>query len=145
MDFRLYNVSKILNLKRFYSNLFHHTSSDIPQKVEKTFKKTFHRPVDVEWIVTGNDFEALFYENKQERIARFDPSGNLIEVRTNITPLDQHAIVNPTVREMGDLMNYIQIDRSGNITHELIIKKPDFTRILVLLNDKFEVIRQESL
>lgn len=145
MDNRLYNVFKSFNVKRFYINLFHHAQSDVPPAVEKKFRKIFHHPVDVEWMITGNDYEALFYENKQERIARFDQSGNLVEVRTNISPLDPQSISNSTIREMGDLMNYIQIKRGDTTTHELIIRKPDLSRFLVLLNDNFEIIRKEPL
>jgi hypothetical protein len=42
-------------------------------------------------------------------------------------------------------MNYIQIRKGESTTHELIIKKADLSRMLVLLNDNFEVIRQETL
>ena len=145
MDPRLHNVSKILNVKRLYMNLFMKTDSDIPASVEKKFRKVFHHPVDVEWINSGDHFEALFYERKQERIARFDKAGNLVEVRTNISPLDPTVIHNTYVREMGELMNYIRIERGGATTHELIIRKPDLSRVLVLLNDDFAVIREESL
>ena len=145
MDFRLHNVQKYFNVKRLYLNLFTSGDSDVPPVVEKKLRKIFNHPVDVEWMVSGNDFEALFYEKKQERIARFDRAGNLLEVRTNITPLDSSAISNTAIREMGDLMNYIQIQRGGSTTHELIIRKPDLTRVLVLLNDDFEVIREEPL
>ena len=145
MDFRLHNVSKYFNVKRLYLNLFKRSTSDVPPPVEKRFRKIFNHPVDVEWMVTGSDFEALFYEKKQERIARFDKSGNLLEVRTNITPLDSALIANEGVRQMGELMNYIQISRGDITTHELIIRKPDLTRILVLLNNDFEVIREETL
>lgn len=145
MDFRLHNVSKYFNVKHLYLNLFKRTSSDVPTPVEKRFRKVFNHPVDVEWMVTGSDFEALFYEKNQERIARFDKSGNLLELRTNISPLDSTLISNEAVRQMGDLMNYIQIRRGETTTHELIIKKPDLTRILVLLDNDFEVIREETL
>lgn len=95
--------------------------------------------------MTGNDYEALFYENKLERIARFDQSGNLIEVRTNISPMDTAALKNDQVRQMGDLMNYIQIKRGERTTHELIIRRPDHTRLLILLDDTYAIIRQEPL
>ena len=145
MDLRLHHISKYLNVKRFYLNLFHHSRSDVPTLVEKQFRRSFHKPVDVEWMMTGNDYEALFYEQQKERIARFDPSGQLLEVRTNISPLDSSPINNLTVKEMGDLMNYIQIKHGENTTHELIIRKPDQTRMLILLDDNFEIVRQEIL
>jgi len=145
MDLRLHHISKYLNVKRFYQNLFHHTRSDVPNPVEKQFRRSFHKPVAVEWMMTGEDYEALFYEQQKERIARFDPTGKLLEVRTNISPLDSSLINNLTVKEMGDLMNYIQIKRGEHTTHELIIRKPDQTRMLILLDDNFEIVRQEIL
>ncbi len=145
MEYRLHNVSKFLNVKRLYLNLFYHPKSDVPVVIDKQFRRQFRHPVDVEWMMTGNDYEALFYENKQERIARFDQAGNLLELRTNISPLDALAIKNDEVREMGTLMNYIQIKRGGLTTHELIIRRPDKTRLLILLDDRYEIIRMEPL
>lgn len=145
MEFRLHSVVKFIDVKRFYEKLFLKNRSDIPIPVEKKFRAVFRRPVGVEWMVTGNDYEALFHENKLEHIARFDGSGNLLELRTNIAPLDMASIKNEQVRKMGTLMNYIQIWHADTTTHELIIKKPDLTRILVLLNDNYDIIKEEPL
>lgn len=145
MDFRLHSVIKFMDVKRFYQKLFLSSRFDVPIPVEKKFRAAFRHPVGVEWIVTGSDYEALFHENKLEHIARFDKSGNLLELRTNISPLDITAIKNEEVQKMGSLMNYIQIWHADSTTHELIIKKPDLTRILVLLNDNYEIIKQEPL
>ena len=132
-------------MKNFYQKILIHNTAIIPSSIEKRFRDFFRHPKCVEWSKTGDHFEALFFENSHEKIARFDQSGKLLEIRTNQPPLEFAAPENHPVRAKGDLMNYIQIQSGKSSFHELIIRKPDLKRILVFLDDRYEIIREELL
>ena len=132
-------------MSNFYQKLFTRSNADIPLPVDRKFRMLFKRPVSVEWMRTGTDFEALFYENEQEKIARFDSNGNLKETRINHKPLEFPDSQNPEVTALGIVMNFIEIRKEATVNYELILRKPDLSRLFVLLNDQFEIVRQEPL
>jgi len=145
MNSRLYNTTKFFDLKSFYQKLLHLSKTKIPTIIENRFQELFKDSKSVEWSKIGDDFEALFFQNNLEKIARFNLAGYLLEVRTNFAPSDFSASDNYPLKEKGKLMNYIQILRGDQLYYEMIIKKPDMKRILVLLNDRYEIIKEEIL
>ncbi|MCB0806405.1 MAG: hypothetical protein KDC05_11450 [Bacteroidales bacterium] len=132
-------------MKKIFQNLFTSEYSDIPPVVEKKFKSLFKQAESIDWMYVGNEYEALFYENKLEKIARFNPEGTLVEIRINhaVSDFPQSAVVQ-YIRE-GTVMNYIEIIKDNKKLHELIVKNESMNRFLVLFDENFEVIKQSSL
>lgn len=111
----------------------------------KGFTDTFHNSINIEWTKTGKVYEALFYENELEKIARFDKKGKLIEIRTNIAPNSITGKVKSAAVSIGEVMNVIEIKRSDEILYEIIVRENPVKRILLLINEQAELLTKKVL
>ena len=132
-------------MKKIFQHIFRNDNPEIPRIVEKNFKSLFKHANSIEWISSSNEYEALFYDKGIEKIARFSSNGSLIEVRVNHSPQDFDRFrLSPQYFE-STIMNYIEINKEDSTFHELIIKQADFKRLLILLNNKYEIVKEEVL
>jgi len=132
-------------VKRLIKNLFQRITFKIPDAVLKGFTDTFHNSINIEWTKTGKVYEALFYENELEKIARFDKKGKLIEIRTNIAPNSITGKVKSAAVSIGEVMNVIEIKRSDEILYEIIVRENPVKRILLLFNEQAELLTKKVL
>ncbi len=132
-------------MKSLIKNFFQKKPLKVPQSVVTGFSRVFDHSVNVEWSKAGKVFEALFYDNEIEKIARFDKLGNLIEIRTNISPTSLPEPAKTIAASRGEIMNAILINRGNNIFYEVIVRKNPVIRILLLLNDKAQILSKKVL
>lgn len=132
-------------MRSLIKNLFLRRTLKPPDAVLRGFSGSFHDSINTEWSKTGKVYEALFYEQEIEKIARFDKQGNLIEIRTNISPSSLPEPAKTIAASRGEIMNAIIINRENNILYEVIVRKNPIIRILLLLNDKAEILSKKVL
>lgn len=132
-------------MKRLIKNLFQRKNLKIPDDVLKRFTNSFHKSINIEWSKTGKAYEALFYENELEKIARFDKKGNLIEIRTNISTSDLPNDLISLATSHGELMNAIQILRDELTFHEIIVRQDAVKRYILLVDQYGEILKKEKL
>ncbi len=109
------------------------------------FTEIFHNSINIEWSKTGNVYEALFYDGEIEKIARFDKRGNILEIRTNVSPADLSEPALSTASANGEIMNAIEILRNEKVFYEIIVRENPVKRILLLLNDNAEILAKKVL
>ena len=132
-------------MKSLIRNLFQRKPLKPPQSVIKRFTDSFYHSKNIEWSKAGRIYEALFYEDEIEKIARFDRKGNLIELRTNISPAGLPEIIYTVAKNYGELMNVICIKRDQQIFYEIIVRENALNRYLLLLNQQAAILKKEKL
>ncbi len=132
-------------MKNLIKNIFKRGPVNPPQSVIKGFTDAFHHSINIEWSKTRTYYEALFYENEIEKIARFDIKGNLIEIRKNILTVSLPEKINQIAIKHGELMNAIIIDRDHRIFYEIIVMKNALKRYLLLVNQEGTVLKNKKL
>lgn len=132
-------------MKSLIKNLFHRKQLKVPQAVIDGFVNAFDHSINIEWTKSGKYYEALFYENEIEKIVRFDKKGILLEIRTNIAPASLAEPSRSAAFANGEIMNVIEINRENNVFYEVIVRENPVKRILLLLNDKAEILARKVL
>ena len=135
-----------MDVKNFFRNILNSSKGiNLPQTVTDAFNNQFNNPINTEWVKTEGYYEALFYKNEQEHIARFKPDGKLISLKINL-PLDMAPeLIRNAAKEQGELMNAIAIQDDNNLKYELIIRDDNLTRYFLLLNSAGEVLEKAKL
>ena len=135
-----------MDVKNFLAKILKgNLGENIPQAVKDAFNKQFDNPLNPEWVKTMEYYEAVFYKNELEHLARFNSKGNLENLKVNM-PLDKipENITN-TARKHGELMNAIAIHRRTAVNYELIVRDKNLIRYFLLLDLSGEVIEKEKL
>ncbi len=132
-------------MKSLIKNLFLRRTLKPPASVIKGFSDSFHDSINIEWSKTGKVYEALFYEQEIEKIARFDKKGILLEIRTNIAPASLAEPSRSAAFANGEIMNVIEINRENKVFYEVIVRENPVKRILLLLNDQAEILARKVL
>lgn len=92
-----------------------------------------------------NYWEAIFYEKKVEKIARFDIEGKLLEHRVNLMGNAIPATISKALKDHHEIMNCIAIHSTGSVQYELIVRDKDLTRFLILIDQAGQIIKEEKL
>lgn len=132
-------------MKNILSKLFKFSNISLPIPVKNTFQNKFGESINVEWLQNDDFYEAIFYYDEIEYIARFDSLGNLINLKKNlsINSIPQH--IKEKAAEHGELMNVIEISESEIVGYELIVRDQDLIRFSLLLNEKGGLIQKSKL
>lgn len=117
----------------------------ISKQVKHNFASQFPESRNTEWNNTGDQFEAVFYQEELEHIARYTKEGALVCLKINL-PL---TMVPPTIAaaaaEHGELMNAIAIEANDGQKFELIVRNTELIRYTLLMTDDGELIEKEKL
>ena len=132
-------------MKSLLKNLFQKKQLKPPQTVINGFVSVFDQSINVEWSKTAKFFEALFYEQEFEKIARFDKKGSLIEIRTNISPESLPEPAKSVASSIGEIMNTIIINKENKTLYEVIVRENPVIRILLLISENAEILSRKVL
>jgi len=128
------NHSLTGGLDKLFKKLFAADRIKVPEVVRKSFRSRFSQARNAEWTQAGDHYETVFYLDGREQIAHFLPTGEISEYRMNIPVQDAPAVAVDLAMQTGELMNVIQIDRSGRILFELIARDKELNRYLILMD-----------
>lgn len=118
---------------------------NIPPLVKSAFNKQFNNPLNPEWIKVKEFYEAVFYKDELEHLARYKGNGELESLKVNMPLNDVPEVIHNTARKHGELMNAIAIHYGGLIKYELIVRDRNLIRYSLLLDLSGEVIEKEKL
>jgi len=132
-------------MKLPFANIFKSQKKSIPASVKSEFSAKFPKAKNTEWEIKAADYEAIFYLNDIEHIARFAEGGTLKEYRKNLW-LDElpENIVN-SGSPYGEIMNGIIIYRGEDVLYEVIIRNENLDRFEYLFNKNGEVLKSKPL
>ena len=116
-----------------------------PKKVLESFKIRFGESINIEWEKIKNEFEAIFYNNNIEQIARFDSNGELLSLKRNLTINNLNDKIAEKASSFGEIMNVIEISNKDTIHYEIIYRDNRLVRYSLLLDDKGNALSQNEL
>jgi hypothetical protein len=128
-----------------FINIFKSQKKSIPDSVKILFAEKFPDSKNTEWEQKGAIYEAIFYLNDIEHIARFSGTGILEEYRKNLWPDELPENIKTKGTALGEIMNGIVIFRGEEILYEVIIRDNKLERFEYLFNQNAEVLKSKLL
>jgi hypothetical protein len=132
-------------MKLSFLNIFKSQKKSIPDAVKSLFAEKFPDAKNIEWEKKKSAYEAIFYLNDIEHIARFSEDGLLVEYRKNLWPDELPENIKTAGATFGETMNGIIIYRGEEILYELIIRDEKLDRYEYLFDKNGEVLKSELL
>ena len=128
-----------------FINIFKSQKKSIPDTVKSLFADKFPESKNTEWEQKGTVYEAIFYLNDIEHIARFSGKGILEEYRKNLWPDELPENIKTKGASFGEIMNGIIIYRGEDILYEVIIRNEKLDRFEYLFDKKGDVLKTKLL
>jgi hypothetical protein len=128
-----------------FSKIFKTGKANPSKTVKKALLIAFPKAKSIEWTQNPNYWEAIFYEKKVEKIARFDIEGKLIDYRVNLMGDTIPDTISKVLHDHHEIMNCIAIHANGSIQYELVVRDKDLTRFLIIIDPAGQIIKEEKL
>jgi hypothetical protein len=132
-------------MKNPFSKIFGTYPKPVPEPVRTELNRYFPNAINIEWEHKKNDYEAVFYLNDIEHIARVSETGELTEYKKNLWPEELPEDISGKSRELGEVMNSIAIYKSGACFYEVIIRDTRFKRKLLLFDEAGNLLNAGKL
>ncbi len=135
-----------MDAKNFLSKILAGTKvPGIPKPVKQAFAKMFNSPLNTEWNQAGDEWEAIFYVDEMEHLARFQATGELLSLKINLPLTQTPDNIKKAVQNEGELMNVITIKQKQALMYQLIVRNEKLERFFMLLNSEGEILEKEKL
>ncbi len=108
----------------------------VPEAVKAGVLEHFPSALNIEWHKLSTHFEAIFYLEGTEHIARISHEGNLLSYKRNTKTADLPVAVREKAQMEGEIMSTISHHKGQEIQYEIIIRKKDFSRYSLEYNSK---------
>lgn len=132
-------------MKNKILNLFKINTKIIPEAVERSFLEHFPGAINVEWNTTANMYEAVFYLKETEHIARFSHDGKLFRYSYNVRLDNIPVVIRKHSEEFGEIMSAITILNDSGMRHEIIVRKKNFTRHLLIFDHDGNILTNNPI
>lgn len=123
-------------LKKIFLTPFKH----IPEKVKEALHLQFPEALNVEWESKNDVYEAVFYRNEIEFIAKVSEEKGVIEYKQNLKLDELPAPITAQCVKSGEIMNAICITRDAAIFYEVIVRNKNLDRSVLLLDDSAKLL-----
>ncbi|MBU3926940.1 MAG: hypothetical protein KKB74_03980 [Bacteroidetes bacterium] len=117
----------------------------IPEFINQKLLAVFPRAINIEWNKNQNTFEALFYMDEAELIAKLNEKGELIEHKKNIRKNEIPETIGLKTYEHGEIMSAIAIYFGEEVHYEIIIRQKDLVRYLLILNSQGTLLEKRKV
>jgi len=111
-----------------------------PQSVTEAFNNQFDSPLNTEWHKTDEFFEAVFYKDELEHIAKYHSKGEFISLKINLPIESIPENICEAIKSQGEIMSAIKINCKEVIKFEFIVRDQDLIRYSLLLDAKGEIL-----
>lgn len=128
-----------------FSNIFKSQSKTIPAEVVKQLEASFPNAKNVDWEIKGEIYEAIFYMNDVEHIAKISKKGALIEYKKNLWLEELPENVSIAGSSFGEIMNAIVIYSGVDVFYELIVRNEKLDRFEYVIDQKGVVLKTRPL
>ncbi|KPL16395.1 MAG: hypothetical protein AMS23_01035 [Bacteroides sp. SM1_62] len=120
-------------MNNFFHKLVKGNSITPPVKVQDALRENF-MPLNIEWFIRDHFYEAVFYVEQREYLARFEPDGNMVDFRINL-PLDAlPERIKKSALSKGEIMNTVEIHAGEAVSYEIIYRNKKFQRFITIFN-----------
>lgn len=111
-----------------FRNIFAGSHKPVPKEVRTSLESHFSGATGIEWSTLDKKYEAVFYHEESEKIARFDSDGKLTEYRSNILPDKIPSPIREAASVDYEIMNCIAIYTADKLTYELVVRDSALAR-----------------
>lgn len=132
-------------MQNILSKFFHTNKIKPTKEVLKSFVASFGQSINVEWHKEKENYEALFYIDDMEHIALFSPDGHFLEKKRNLLLSSANPEIEMQARNVGEMMNLIEIERDGKLFYEIIARDLYLDRYYILLDNAGNVLDKKKL
>jgi hypothetical protein len=116
-----------------------------PHHIEKEFNHKFIDPLNVEWFLKGKQYEAVFYKDNTEYIARYTSEGLLIDYKINLPVDNLPEKLCSKLPWDEEIMNVVSIDSGKSTEYEIIVRDKNLQRYLIQIADNGKIINRKAL
>lgn len=129
----------------FFKNILSDKSTNPPEEIKNHFFSFFVNPFNIDWHSEDDFYEAVFYENDLEKIAKYDTQGNFIHVKTNISANLLPQKVLSVAQSFGEIMNVILVSNNSESIYEIIFRDKNLVRYELMIDSEGKVISNQKL
>ncbi len=132
-------------MNKLLKKIFLTPFKQIPEKVKETLLAQFPEALNVEWHSKKGVYEAVFYVNEIEFIAKITEDLGIIEYKKNLRldELPSHLI--DECIKSGEIMNAIAINKGADVFFEVIVRDKKMERSALLLDQSGKLLQKNHL
>lgn len=138
-------TENINSMKIPFLNIFKSPSKKIPAELIEKLKNSFQNAKNIEWEIKGEIYEAIFYLNDVEHIAKFSKNAVLLEYKKNLWLEELPETVKIGGSSFGEIMNAIAIYAGNDIFYELIVRNEKLDRFEYVFNQLGVALKTKQL
>lgn len=116
-----------------------------PQLCLDAFKRQFSNAVRIDWSSKDQFFEAIFYREDMEHIARYDEKGILQDYMIHLPQELLPSAILSRLAKRGEIMSVMLINKGYSIYYEIITRDKNHKRHLILLSETGALLNENRL
>ena len=128
-----------------FRNIFSNKRKEIPEAVVAGFDRQFPGAFNIDWDLKKHGYEAIFYIDDVEHIARLSDEGVVLEHKRNLWLKELPGEIAAACIPLGEIMNCIVITKEGTRYFELIVRDSNLIRSLYLFDESARLINSRQL
>lgn len=132
-------------MKNPFLKIFKSNSHKIPEKIKNELLQQFPEAINIEWDIKDELYEAVFYVNETEYIAKISNDNGLTGYKKNLKISELPEAVSGECEELGEIMNAIAIYTKANQLYEIIVRDREFNRTLLLISKSGEILESKTI
>jgi hypothetical protein len=132
-------------MSNFFKKFMNGGTVSPPQGIEKEFYKKFSDPLNVEWFLYEGQFEAVFYKENREYIARYNAEGALIDYRINLPAEELSEAIRSNLDTNEEIMNVVAVVTDRKLEYEIIVRDKMLKRYVLQLTSSGKVMQRKAL
>jgi hypothetical protein len=132
-------------MKNMLLKIFGTGSDKIPEYVKNQLLQEFPDAINVDWNIKDDYFEAVFYVNETEYIAKISKDSGFTGYKMNLKLDELPELIIDECQKSGEIMNAIVIHAKTRVLYEVITRDRDFNRTLLLLSQSGELLESTRI
>ena len=125
--------------------IFGPTTKKIPDTIIHELLQQFPDAINIEWDMKNEFYEAVFYVNETEHIAKIALDSGLTGYKKNLKLDELPVLIAAECQKTGEIMNAIAIYTKKSILYEVIVRDNNLSRYLLLLTKTGELLESTKI
>lgn len=132
-------------MKNTILKIFGTSTKTIPDKTINQLLNHFPDAINIEWEIKDGNYEAVFYVNDKEYIAKISKENEITGYKRNLKIEELPETIKTECEKSGEIMNAIAIHTKSNLLFEIIVRDQEFKRSLLLLSKSGELLQLSAI
>lgn len=132
-------------MKNLLKKIFPTSFKPVPENVKEALLLRFPQALNIEWEIKKGLYEAVFYVDEIEFIAKISEENGVLEHKQNLKPDELPAHIAKVCKRSGEIMNGIAISKGTAIFYEVIVRDKNLDRSLILLDESGNLLENRVL